>query len=190
MDKKQEIIKAAEAVFLKFGIRKITLDDIARACGMKKTALYYYFKNKDAIIVAMLENNFAELFNKVKAEVDKEEGVQNRLKAFMRTRINEMRANLPLIKLFQDEDNLSMKTVKLLEENRTIIVNKDFCLIQEILSKGIENKKISYELNDSLVLMIMGVTYGAFVGKFIENSDWEIDKMIDTTIDVIFNGIK
>ena len=38
--------------------------------------------------------------------------------------------------------------------------------------------------------MIMGVTYGVFVGKFIENSDWEIDKMIETSIDVIFNGIK
>ncbi len=38
--------------------------------------------------------------------------------------------------------------------------------------------------------MILGVTYGTFVGRFLENTDWDIDEMIDTSIEVIFNGIE
>jgi len=66
----------------------------------------------------------------------------------------------------------------------------DFCLVKSIIEQGIKNRKVSYKLNDSLVLMIMGVTYGSFLGRYLENKDWDIDEMIDTTIEVIFMGIK
>ena len=69
-------------------------------------------------------------------------------------------------------------------------MDSDFCLVKGILEQGFENKKVSYRINDSLVLMIMGVTYGAFIGKYLEKADWDIDGMIDTTIEVIFKGIK
>jgi len=39
--------------------------------------------------------------------------------------------------------------------------------------------------------MIMGVTYGgSFIGLHLENSDWGIDEMINTKIEVIFKGIQ
>ena len=189
MDKKQEILLAAEQVFLKYGIKKITLSDIAQACGMKKTALYYYFKNKEAIITEMLAYKFAQINQQVLSEVEAAESVQEKLRNFMHSKILLMRDHLPLMKLFDDE-SLSFRSKKFMDQQRELVMEKDFCLIRQILEKGIKNHKVNYELNDSLVLMILGVTYGSFIGKFIEDANWDVDEMVATTIDVIFKGIE
>ena len=70
------------------------------------------------------------------------------------------------------------------------IVVADFRLVTNIIKQGIEDHEISFKLNDSLILMILGVTYGKFVGRFLENTDWDIDDMINTSIEVIFKGIE
>jgi hypothetical protein len=38
--------------------------------------------------------------------------------------------------------------------------------------------------------MILGVTYGSFVAKHIDACNWDVDAMIETSIDVIFKGIE
>jgi AcrR family transcriptional regulator len=43
---KQDIGKAAMACFLKYGLEKTTLEDIAKAVGMNKSALFYYYKTR------------------------------------------------------------------------------------------------------------------------------------------------
>jgi len=54
-DKHDLIINAAENQFIRFGFRKTTMEDIAKAAGIGKATLYYYFKNKEDIFAAMAE---------------------------------------------------------------------------------------------------------------------------------------
>ncbi len=54
MDKKDEILTAATELFKKYGFEKVTLTDIAGDCGLKKSGLYYYFKNKEEIVEKMI----------------------------------------------------------------------------------------------------------------------------------------
>ena len=189
MSRREEILAAAKNAFLKFGIEKITLEDIARECGVQKTALYYYFRNKDEILAEMLAQKMDEFSKTVKEQVMKGEDIKDRLRIYMRSKIRLMRDNLPFINLFEKE-SLPQNAKLFLKEHKTKIFNEEFDLIKHILKQGIRNKKVSYELNDSLVLMILGVTYGTFIGRFMENTDWDTDTMIETTIDVIFKGIE
>lgn len=55
-DRKQELVTTATEVFLKYGYKKTTLDDVADAVGMQKSSLYHYFKNKDDLFRATVEN--------------------------------------------------------------------------------------------------------------------------------------
>lgn len=48
-DKKHEIAEKAVHVFIEKGYHKTKLSNIARVCGMGRTTLYQYFRNKDAI---------------------------------------------------------------------------------------------------------------------------------------------
>jgi len=189
MSRKEEIVKAAQHAFLKFGIEKITLDDIAQECGIKKTALYYYFKNKEDILEEMILDKITEFEETIRQEVYKKENVKDRLKAYMHTKIRLTKENMPFIELFERE-RLPIKIKEFMMTRKRQSMDTDFSLVKDVLKQGITNKRVSYKMDDSLVLMIMGVTYGIIVGRFIENCDWNIESMIDTSIDVIFKGIE
>jgi AcrR family transcriptional regulator len=51
-DKRGTILAAAFDVFINYGFRKTSMDDIARAAGMSRPALYQVFRNKTEIFRA------------------------------------------------------------------------------------------------------------------------------------------
>jgi len=189
MGRREEILTAARDAFVKYGIAKITLEDIANECGLKKTALYYYFKNKDEILAEMITDVILKMQDVVKTEVAKGETAKEKLKIFMSTKFELMQKNINLIKLFEDE-RMSHSAREFMKERERCLTDFDFRLIHDILVMGKENQKLSHQVTDSLVLMVMGVIYGSFFGKIFEGADWDLDAMINTTIDVIFNGIE
>lgn len=58
MDEKlEQIIKESARVFFKYGIKSISMDDIARELGMSKKTLYLYVENKTDLIQKILDYN-------------------------------------------------------------------------------------------------------------------------------------
>jgi TetR/AcrR family transcriptional regulator, cholesterol catabolism regulator len=57
---KKNIIKRSEHLFLRYGFRSVTMDDIARELGMSKKTLYQHFENKTEIIEQMSALHFLE----------------------------------------------------------------------------------------------------------------------------------
>ena len=47
---KQALLDSAIALFLKYGVNKVTIDDICAECGLSKGAFYYNFASKDHIV--------------------------------------------------------------------------------------------------------------------------------------------
>lgn len=63
--RKHQILDAAEEVFTRKGIDQARMDDIVEETGLSKGALYWYFKNKDAIIIAILDRIFQREFEQL-----------------------------------------------------------------------------------------------------------------------------
>lgn len=52
---RNRILDTAERVFLKTGVSRTTLEDIAEAAGVTRGAIYWHFKNKADLFEAMME---------------------------------------------------------------------------------------------------------------------------------------
>jgi AcrR family transcriptional regulator len=52
---KEQILNAAAALFIEKGFGGASMQEIAEALGVTRTAVYYYFKNKDEILTALVE---------------------------------------------------------------------------------------------------------------------------------------
>jgi AcrR family transcriptional regulator len=50
--RREAILEAATGVFLRYGFRKTSMDDLARAAGLSRQGLYLHFANKDALFGA------------------------------------------------------------------------------------------------------------------------------------------
>src|SRR5512140_388046 len=59
--RQDEILHAALLAFRERGFAGTTLDDIAVRLGVRKTALYHYFPDKEAILYACHRESLAEL---------------------------------------------------------------------------------------------------------------------------------
>lgn len=55
MDTKQRIQKAAHELVMRYGIRSVSMDDIAANLGMSKKTIYQYFKDKDELVEAVVD---------------------------------------------------------------------------------------------------------------------------------------
>lgn len=68
--KRQELLQAAEEIFLRYGYRRTTLDDLSEAVGMRKSSLYHYFKGKDELFVETIRFLHRSVIEKVKNALD------------------------------------------------------------------------------------------------------------------------
>lgn len=52
--RREAILDAATGVFLRYGFRKTSMDDVARAVGLSRQGVYLHFPNKDALFAAVM----------------------------------------------------------------------------------------------------------------------------------------
>ena len=113
------ILKSAAKAFRKLGYHGATVEQIAAALHMKKGNLYYYFKNKEAILFACHQyslDRLMQLLNEVeRSGVSPDEKLRRLIVAFVHTILDELHGTA----LFLDLEALS--TVHL----RAVIVRRD-----------------------------------------------------------------
>jgi AcrR family transcriptional regulator len=54
-DVQARLLDAAESCFSQFGLTKTTMEDVARAAGMSRATVYRYFKNRDDLLMGVVE---------------------------------------------------------------------------------------------------------------------------------------
>jgi AcrR family transcriptional regulator len=69
-ERQKQILEAAISQFAQHGFHETRMEDIARASGLSKGAVYLYYKSKDAIIAALLRTVFAWELRGARAIVD------------------------------------------------------------------------------------------------------------------------
>ena len=61
MEPKERILNKARDLFLQYGIRSVSMDDIANNLGMSKKTLYQYYADKDELVDAVIEAHISEI---------------------------------------------------------------------------------------------------------------------------------
>jgi len=61
MEPKERIQEKAHELFMQYGIRSVSMDDIANSLGMSKKTLYQNFVDKDELVDAVVDGHIAEM---------------------------------------------------------------------------------------------------------------------------------
>ncbi|MFI6310264.1 TetR/AcrR family transcriptional regulator [Nocardia fusca] len=57
-----QILDAAQSTFLRFGVAKTTMDDVAKAAGVSRPTIYRYFRDRDTLIAELIRMRARKLF--------------------------------------------------------------------------------------------------------------------------------
>lgn len=75
-DKREQILEAAAKRFAHFGLSKTTMQEIAKDLSFSKALLYYYFSDKDAVYLAVLENITDEMTKEINVGLKKQPNIE------------------------------------------------------------------------------------------------------------------
>jgi AcrR family transcriptional regulator len=64
------LLRAAEQCFLDYGVRRTTMDDIARRAGVSRPTLYRYFRDRDGLVVAVIARRTRAFSGRARAYID------------------------------------------------------------------------------------------------------------------------
>jgi TetR/AcrR family transcriptional regulator len=97
------ILQAAVREFAREGVAGARTDAIARSAGVNKALLYYYFKDKEALYDAVLDQVFSGAREAIRKALSQMLPPRERLKAYVRAHFDYIAANPPYHRIVNAE---------------------------------------------------------------------------------------
>lgn len=68
-DVQARLLDSAEACFARFGLTKTTMEDVAKWAGMSRATVYRYFKNRDELLMGVVEREARRTAEQIELEL-------------------------------------------------------------------------------------------------------------------------
>ncbi|GAC1526105.1 MAG: hypothetical protein NVS3B15_01740 [Sediminibacterium sp.] len=187
---KDDILREAQKLFQQYGLKKTTMEDIARSMGKGKSTLYYYFCSKEDIFDAVILKEMDEVFHEAKQAVEKAVTAEDKLKMFTLTKIKSLQKKSNLYRIVRGEMQDNMRCMKHLH---TAYDLKEIKLVKGILGFGLANGEftpmIKKEL-DVLPSVIVSSLRGLERDMFIGNKYAKLETRMESIIAIMMHGLK
>lgn len=173
MDQKtQEILEKATQVFLRFGIKSITMDDIARELGISKKTLYLHVKDKNDLVNQIIT---CKTFMDQEMCCIAQKQAENAIDEFIRTR-EFVLENIRMINpsLFLDLKKYHSEAWSIIEKHKHDFIYQS---ITKNLTRGISEGIYRDDINIEVVtILILNSTEIMMEGKLMA---WPNQKIED-----------
>lgn len=159
-EKRQDIIQKVMALYLQFGIRSVTMDDVVREVGISKKTLYQYFTDKSELVAAAIDCD-SNLQNKEHEEAI--EGASNAIEKMLKFYNFQMK----MIKNYNPSMIYDLKKYypevhrKFVEQKREIIYENVLSNLNQGKSEGLYRQ----ELNQEVIAILNLLRVEAFVNS-------------------------
>ena len=183
---KRKVILSAGQIFSRYGFRKTTMDEIARALKMGKSSIYYYFESKEQIFEAVvlyeaniLRNELTTAINSVDSPIE-----NMRKYVFVRMRSFEKLSNYYIAIFDKNLDHFDF-----IETIREKYDREELAILRLILYHGSRKNVFSIANSEYTALAIQTTLKGLEVPLFWKKKEVNIDNRLNAILDVLFNGI-
>ena len=139
----KNIIETASKAFFTYGIKSITMDEIASSAGISKRTLYQLFKDKEELLLGTIINSQIEM-SRFTEELLKE--TDNVLEIILRTYKYIVRQYQGTDKRFFEDLARYPEAYKILAQGQQRDTSKNVAFFKKGVSQGIFREDINYEL--------------------------------------------
>lgn len=185
-DKRRAILESARALFLRFGKRKTSVDQIARTAGIGKGTIYSYFPSKDEIWGELLQSEADKLITAIEGAVDKARSYRDKLTAYALTRFNYIQRELDVLNL---DERILEEFYPEVEEFREMFLGCEQKLIARLLNEGVAAGEFRPVDTELLAFTIIAVMRGLEIPWIWQRQLVSVEERMHTLLDVFYNGL-
>jgi AcrR family transcriptional regulator len=183
---KKKIIITAGQIFSRFGFKKTTMDEIAKALKMGKSSIYYYFSSKEEIFEAVVLNEANILRNELTTAIKSIESPIGKMKKYVFVR---MKAFEKLSNYYNAIFDKNLDHFEFIEKIREKYDREETAILRLILYDGVRKKVFKVENSEYTALAIQTTLKGLEVPLFWKKREVNIDHRLKAILDVLFYGI-
>lgn len=186
-DTKQKIIKAASTLFSQLGYRAASVRKIASEVGIRESALYNHFRNKEEIFLHVAREIFSSPFTENENEMKESAlrgkaylqkyAMQYKLLAFDKNSENMFR--LLMIELFQNRELREQFMSDFHNENIKKLSEAFFIMMQNSLIRSADPMMVAYEFVSTLFYIRLQVTLLRFDGTSTTSLSTQFEKHVE-----------
>lgn len=189
MDEKQEhIITMTEKIFVRYGFRKTTVDEIAKAAGMGKSTLYYYFKSKEAIFAAVIRRDAQFILEKLNEAIKTSPTPQEQFRNYVRTRMTVMAEMSSHYDILKGE---YLDLYPLIEQERRQLYQYELDTVTGILQQGVRQGVFTLVDVAASSKLVLALLRGFEELWFIrEQAPFHLEHALNILLSILSKGIE
>lgn len=140
----EQILRAALQLYQRYGLKKVTMDDVSKAIGKSRSILYYYYKNKDEIFEAVIDLLLREVSEEITRAVESAASIEEKLKAFCLAKVHtseERKSVFRAMEAGMDAEEIS-RHATIMSDLHERMMRSEGNLLKGVLARGIEEGRV------------------------------------------------
>jgi AcrR family transcriptional regulator len=183
---RKKIILTAGQIFSRFGFRKTTMEEVARALKMGKSSIYYYYSSKEEIFEAVVLYEANLLRNELTTAIKSVESPIGKMEKYVFVR---MKAFEKLSNYYNAIFDKNLDHFEFIEKIREKYDREEIAILRLLLYDGVRKKVFNVQNSDYTALAIQTTLKGLEVPLFWKKREVNIDQRLKAILDVLFYGI-
>ncbi|NLC07653.1 MAG: TetR/AcrR family transcriptional regulator [Syntrophomonadaceae bacterium] len=184
-DKKDAYLKTI-TIFSEKGYHETTMEDIAENLGIAKGTLYYHYKNKKELYLALIKEGFEILKQQASQELALTDNAADKLGKLIQVQVAFFQEYVHLTYIFLRE-----LYGNVISRNELTTIVEDYMeLITQILNEGQQFKlfkPLCLELTSSMIFGAVSVSTLKYLNKF---NELPVDYLLKDLSEMIFYGLR
>jgi len=188
---RQEMLQAALSLFSEKGYYSVTMQEIAEKAEFAIGTIYKFFKNKEELYKALIQEAAKEFHDSILAALNENEDEVEKLKNFVRAKSEIFRAHIPVIRLYFSESrgesfNAQAGLDAIIRDQRNAFLKA----LASVFAGGIKKKRFK-PIADPYYLAVAldGITTD-FLFMWLESPErYPYPKDPDVILDIFYKGL-
>lgn len=185
---RERLIDVARQLFLRQGIDKTTMNDIATASDRGRRTIYTYFRTKNEIFEAVVSSEAGKILVDLESAINNASDATGKFRALADFRINVARRYATGYEVWYK--SLFSSNVKRAQAVREMVTNRLYEMLDDILDEGVKSGEFDAAqarlAPSTLTMMIRGTDWS--IMRQVEQEMY--DKWHRESVEFIINGLK
>jgi AcrR family transcriptional regulator len=183
---RRKIIISAGQIFSRYGFKKATMDEIAKALKMGKSSVYYYFKSKEEIFEAVVLYEANILRNELTTAIKSADSPVDKMKRYVYVR---MKSFEKLSNYYNAIFDKNLDHFDFIEKIRAKYDLEELAILRLILYHGARKKVFNVTDSEYTALAVQTTMKGLEVPLFWKKRELNIEERLEAILEVLFHGI-
>ncbi len=181
------IIGTSQKLFARFGLKKTSVDEIAKIARVAKGTIYHYFKSKEEIYEEVIKKEEFFLKHEIRKSISFVDSPQEKLRIYVITRFKFLKTLENYYSALKDD---YLSNLKFVENIRKQNHDDELKIISSILKQGCQEKIFNIENIEITAFAILISLKGLEHFWAMDSSFEEIEPKLTVLLSVLFRGIE